>query len=43
MVDAFIYLFEKPLNMTNNIKAEISSSKKNCFGNLVEKLHDSKN
>ena len=35
-----IGVFEKLLNMANNITTEISNSKKNYFDNLAEKLSD---
>ena len=37
-----IGVYEKLLNMTNNITTEISNSKKIYFDNLAEKLSDSK-
>ena len=37
-----IGVYEKLLNMTNNITTEISNSKKNYFDNLAEKLSDLK-
>ena len=37
-----IGVYEKLLNMTNNITTEISNSKKNYFYNLAEKLIDPK-
>ena len=37
-----IGVYEKLLNMTNNITTEISKRRKIYFGNLVEKLSDPK-